>query len=83
MARQFQLELEMSEYSWGNKSIQEFYSGFVNLWTEFVELVNITIPNNSLSALQKFYKESQRDQYETAEIIHKNMLISHVLPFLI
>lgn len=38
-ARQLQLEYEISEYSQGNKSIHDYYFGFVNLWMEYRELL--------------------------------------------
>ena len=31
-AKRFQLELEITNYKQGNLSIQEYYSGFLNLW---------------------------------------------------
>ena len=34
-ARKFQLELELSEYSQGNKTIEEYHSGFITLWSEY------------------------------------------------
>lgn len=62
-ARRFQLELELSEFCQWKKSIQEFRSGFISLWTEFVELVYATVPESELPTLQKFHKSSQRDQF--------------------
>lgn len=60
--RRFQLEYEISEYSQGDKSILDDYSGFINLWTEFTKLVYAMVPNNAISALQKVHEISQRDQ---------------------
>lgn len=45
--RRFLLELEISKYSQGNKSIPEYYSGFTNLWSEFMELVYTTVQDFS------------------------------------
>lgn len=33
-ARRFQLENELAAYNQGDRSIQEYYSGFMNLWLE-------------------------------------------------
>lgn len=32
-AKRFKLELDMANYKQGTLSIQEYYSGFLNLWT--------------------------------------------------
>ena len=37
----FKLELAISEYTHGNKSIQEYFSGFMDLWTELKELFTL------------------------------------------
>lgn len=41
-ARKYQLEFDISEYRQGNKSIQEFYSSFMELQTGFKDLVYAT-----------------------------------------
>ena len=38
-ARRFQLEFEMANFSQGALSIEEFYSGFSNLWAEYTDIV--------------------------------------------
>ncbi|KAF2314430.1 hypothetical protein GH714_026337 [Hevea brasiliensis] len=38
-ARHFQLENDIANYSKGNPSIQEYFSGFKNLWAEFIDIV--------------------------------------------
>lgn len=35
----FQQGYEITEYSQGNQTIKVYYSSFINLWTEFTELV--------------------------------------------
>ncbi|KAH7542940.1 hypothetical protein FEM48_Zijuj02G0128700 [Ziziphus jujuba var. spinosa] len=61
--RRFQLELELSEYCQGNLSIQDYYSGFLNLWAEYKELVYASIPPEGLPILQQVHEVSQRDQF--------------------
>ncbi|MBA0711947.1 hypothetical protein Golax_011076 [Gossypium laxum] len=39
LARRFQLEYEMFNYTQGNLSIQDYYSGFVTLWVEYANIV--------------------------------------------
>ncbi|KAH7541833.1 hypothetical protein FEM48_Zijuj02G0009500 [Ziziphus jujuba var. spinosa] len=62
-ARRFQLELELSEYCQGNLSIQDYYSGFLNLWAEYKELVYAFVPPEGLPILQQVHEVSQRDQF--------------------
>lgn len=58
----FQLELNISEYCKGNKSIQNYYSGLsVFGQAEFMESVYNTVPEEWISALHKFHKGSQRN----------------------
>lgn len=38
-ARKFQLELDIGNYRQGNLSIEQFYSGLLNLWSEYSRLV--------------------------------------------
>lgn len=63
VGRNFHFELELSQYSQGNKSIQEYHSEFVNLWTEFIALVYAKVPDEAPAAIQKVYNDSQRDQF--------------------
>ncbi|KAJ0053502.1 hypothetical protein Pint_00159 [Pistacia integerrima] len=40
-ARKFQLELDIGNYRQGNLSIEQFYSGFINLWSDYSGLALI------------------------------------------
>lgn len=40
----FQLELKLFEYYQGTFYIQDYYSGFMNLWAEYKELVYAIVP---------------------------------------
>ncbi|TXG56684.1 hypothetical protein EZV62_017997 [Acer yangbiense] len=51
-ARKFQLELDIENYRQGNLSIEQFYSGFLNLWSDYTGLVHSTVPKEALAALQ-------------------------------
>lgn len=63
-ARRFQLEHEIADYSsQGNLSIQEFYSGFMSLWTEYTDIVYADISSDTLSATQTIHQTGQRDQF--------------------
>ncbi|XP_058201772.1 uncharacterized protein LOC131316429 [Rhododendron vialii] len=44
LARKFQIEYDMFSYEQGEKTIQEFYAGFMDLWSEyeFVNMGNMT-----------------------------------------
>ncbi|KAH7514307.1 hypothetical protein FEM48_Zijuj11G0075100 [Ziziphus jujuba var. spinosa] len=79
LARCFQLELELSEYCQGNLSIQDYYSGFLNLWAEYKELVYASVPSEGLPILQQVHEVSQRDQFLMKlrceyELIHVNLM---------
>jgi len=50
-ACRFQLEYEIVSYTQGNLSIQEYFSGFQNLWGEFSDVVYATVPTASLSSV--------------------------------
>lgn len=39
-ACKFQLELDIRNYRQGNLSIEQFYSGFINLWNDYSRLVD-------------------------------------------
>ena len=48
-ARHFQLEYEIANYTQDNLSIQEYFSGFQNLWGEFFDMIYAKVPAASLS----------------------------------
>jgi hypothetical protein len=50
-ARRFQLENNIFNYSQSNLSIQEYYSGFQNLWAEYTDIIYAQIPAESLSVI--------------------------------
>ena len=62
-AQKFQLEMEISSYSQGNLTIEQFYSGFINIWSEYSAIVHTKVPTTALAALQAVHAESQRDQF--------------------
>jgi hypothetical protein len=62
-ARRFQLELEIANYKQGNLSVQEYYSGFLNLWTEHSAIIHANVPKSSLAVVQEVYNTSRRDQF--------------------
>ena len=46
-AKRFQLEYDIANYSQGNLSIQDYFSGFQSLWAEFVDIVYAKVPTES------------------------------------
>ena len=42
-ARQYQLELEIAQYSQGTSSIQDYYTGFLNLWAEYDDIKYLNV----------------------------------------
>jgi hypothetical protein len=61
--RKFQLELDIGNYCQGNHSIEQFYSNFLNLWSDYFGLVHSKVPKNALVALQAVHSKSQQDQF--------------------
>jgi hypothetical protein len=53
----------IANYKQGNLSIEQFYAGFLNLWSEYTGIIYSKIPKESLEALYLVYAESQRDQF--------------------
>ncbi|XP_062170515.1 uncharacterized protein LOC133876245 [Alnus glutinosa] len=62
-ARKFQLEFDIGNYRQGNLSIEQFYSGFINLWNDYFGFVHSQFPKEALAALQVVHFESQQDQF--------------------
>ena len=52
-ARQYQLELEIAQYSQGTSSIQNYYSGFLNLWAEYDEIKYAKVSDATLLEIQQ------------------------------
>lgn len=57
-ARKFQLELDIENYRQGNLSIEQFYSNFINLWSDYFGLVHSQVPKEALAALQAVHSKS-------------------------
>jgi hypothetical protein len=57
-AQKFQLELDIGNYRQGNLSIEQFYSGFMNLWSDYSGLVHSQVPKEALATLQVVHFES-------------------------
>ena len=57
------MELDIRNYRQGNLSIEQFYSGFLNLWSDYSGLVHSKVPKDALAALQAVHSKSQRDQF--------------------
>lgn len=61
--RHFELEYEISNYTQGNMSIQEYYTGFITLWIEYTDIVYASIPAASLEDIQTIHQTRQRDKF--------------------
>ncbi|KAJ0080066.1 hypothetical protein Patl1_22300 [Pistacia atlantica] len=61
--RKFQLELDIGNYRLGNLSIEQFYSNFLNLWSDYSGLMHSKVPKEALATIQAVHSESQRDQF--------------------
>ena len=59
----FQLEHKIAMNSQGGLSIQDYFSGFQNIWAEFTHIVYAKIPSKSLSIIQGVHEQIKRDQF--------------------
>eukprot|EP00268_Persea_americana_P035601 TRINITY_DN3509_c3_g1_i2.p1 TRINITY_DN3509_c3_g1~~TRINITY_DN3509_c3_g1_i2.p1 ORF type:complete len:359 (+),score=43.10 TRINITY_DN3509_c3_g1_i2:418-1494(+) len=62
-ARQFQLELDISQYTQGTQSVQEYYNGFRRLWSEYDEIKFASVSEALLPELLRLQQSSHRDQF--------------------
>lgn len=62
-AKRFQLELDIATYRQGSLSIQDYYSGFLNLWAEHSAILHADVSKESLAAVQQVYEVGKRDQF--------------------
>ncbi|KAK9116454.1 hypothetical protein Sjap_015401 [Stephania japonica] len=60
-ARHFQLELEISQFNQGNLSIEQYYSEFINLWSEYSGIIYSKVSQETLEGLQAIHEESKQD----------------------
>ena len=86
-ARRFQLEHEIAQYSQGQMTVQEYYSGFFVLWTEYTDIAYATITKDTLSGVQEVHKITQRDQFLMKlrlefENVRSNLMSCHPSPSL-
>ena len=56
IAIHFQLEYDITNYSQGNLSIQDYFSGFQSLWAKFVDIVYAKILAKSLFIVQEVHE---------------------------
>ena len=59
-ARKFQLELEISSYSHCNLTIEQFFSSFINIWSEYFVIVHAKV---LIATLQAVHAECQRGYF--------------------
>uniref|UniRef100_A0A151UIB0 Retrotransposon gag domain-containing protein n=1 Tax=Cajanus cajan TaxID=3821 RepID=A0A151UIB0_CAJCA len=50
-ARRFQLEYEMANFTQRSLSIEEYFSGFQNLWVEYSNIIYVGISDEALSTI--------------------------------
>jgi hypothetical protein len=58
-ARRFQLEYEMANFTQESLSIEEYFSGFQNLWANYSDIVYANVPTAALSAVQAMHDTRQ------------------------
>ena len=86
-ARRFQLEYEMANFTQGSLSIEEYFSGFQTLWTDYSNIVYVNVPAATLSVVQVVHATSNQDQFlmklwPDFEIVWSNLMNRHPVPSL-
>ncbi|RVX06706.1 hypothetical protein CK203_029495 [Vitis vinifera] len=86
-ARCFQLEYEMANFTQGSLSIEEYFSCFQTLWTDYSNIVYANVPVATLSTVQAVHATSKRDQFlmklrPDFEIARSNLMNRHPVPSL-
>ena len=62
-AQRFHLEHELSQFTQGTLSIQEYHFHFIRLWTDYTEIIYSSLPDASIAVVQNIHSTSQRDQF--------------------
>ena len=84
-AKRFHLEYEMTNFTQGSLSIEEYFSGFQTLWADYIVYANV--PTATLSAVREVHATSKRDQFLMKlqldfEIARSNLMNRHPVPSL-
>ncbi|XP_068657987.1 uncharacterized protein [Aristolochia californica] len=62
-ARRFQVEYEMENFTQGGCSIEEYFSGFQNLWADYIDIVYENVLVAALYVVQAVHETRKRDQF--------------------
>lgn len=62
-AKRFQLELDITNYHQRNLLIQDYYSGFLNLWVKYSTILYGDLYGASLTLVKIVYEVNKRDQF--------------------
>ena len=86
-ARQFHLECAIAEYAQGTLSIQDYYSGFRTLWSEYDSIKYAYVAPDILIVIRDLQASSQRDQFlvklrNEYESVQSALMNQTPLPFL-
>ena len=60
-AKRFHLEYEMTNFTQGSLSIEEYFSGFQTLWDDYCDIIYANVPTIALSAVREVHATSKRD----------------------
>ena len=86
-AKRFHLEYEMANFTQGNLSVEEYFSGFQTLWADYCDIVYANVPTTTLSAVREVHATCKRDQFlmklrPDFEIACSNLMNRHPVPSL-
>ena len=77
----------MANFTQGSLSIEEYFSGFQTIWTDYSDIVYANVPAAALSTIQAVHATSKRDQFlmklqPDFEIAWSNLMNRHPVPSL-
>ena len=58
-----ELEPEISKFNQGNFSLEQYYFGFINLWSEYSGIIYSKVSKETLANLQEIHEVSKRDWF--------------------
>jgi len=65
----------MTNFTQGSLSIEEYFSGFQNLWANYSDIVYANVPATALYVVQTVHKTSKRGEIKKEICMLSNVLV--------
>ena len=78
----------MANFTQGSLSIEEYFFGFQNLWTEYSNIIYAGISDEALFVVQKVHETCKRDQFlmklqSNFKVTRSNLMNNDPIPTLV